>query len=131
MSPYAPNLTCLWTLPKRPGFYIYLFIETYYLSKGDCLKIVTNLSSTASEPGSDRDLQYCNTYFGQNIHWVTSGDAHISFTTDNLHESIGFSIQFYYEQACPSVQKWDSDNGEVVTHTNAGTTHYLNSMRCN
>uniref|UniRef100_A0A1I8JHG7 CUB domain-containing protein n=1 Tax=Macrostomum lignano TaxID=282301 RepID=A0A1I8JHG7_9PLAT len=131
MSAYAPNLACLWTLPKRPGFYIYLFIETYGIGMGDCLKMVTKFFSTASEPGSDGNLQYCNTRFGQNIHWVTSGDAHISFTTDNLHESIGFSIQFYYEQACPSVQKWDSDNGEVVSHTNAGTTHYLNSMTCN
>uniref|UniRef100_A0A1I8G0Q1 CUB domain-containing protein n=1 Tax=Macrostomum lignano TaxID=282301 RepID=A0A1I8G0Q1_9PLAT len=70
MSAYAPNLACLWTLPKRPGFYIYLFIETYYLSNGDCLKMVTKLSSTASESGSDKDLQYCNTHFGQNVHWV-------------------------------------------------------------
>ncbi|PAA60642.1 hypothetical protein BOX15_Mlig034294g1, partial [Macrostomum lignano] len=130
MSAYAPNLACLWTLPKRPGFYIYLFIETFYLSMGDCLKIVTKPSSTGNDPGSDEDLQYCSTYFGRNVHWVTTGDAQISFTTDNLYDSIGFSIQFYYEQACPSVQKWDSDNGEVVTHTNAGKTHYLNNMTC-
>uniref|UniRef100_A0A1I8G8E9 CUB domain-containing protein n=2 Tax=Macrostomum lignano TaxID=282301 RepID=A0A1I8G8E9_9PLAT len=131
MSLYAPNLTCLWTLPKRPGFYINLFIKTCDLGIGDCLKIVTRHSSNSSEPGSDRDLQFCSTYYYcTKVHWITTGDAHISFTADNLHESIGFSIQFYYEQACPSVQKWDSDNGEVVSHTNPEKTHYLNNMTC-
>uniref|UniRef100_A0A1I8GDA1 CUB domain-containing protein n=1 Tax=Macrostomum lignano TaxID=282301 RepID=A0A1I8GDA1_9PLAT len=154
MSIYAPNLTCLWILPKRLGFYIHLFIKTYYLAMGDCIKIATKHSSNTSEPGSDRDLQYCSNYYGYHVHWVTTGDAHILFTTDNIYESMGFAINFYYEQglsidkkpkkkllfvffimniilACPSVQKWDFDNGEVVSHTNAGQTHYLNSLTCN
>uniref|UniRef100_A0A1I8G210 CUB domain-containing protein n=1 Tax=Macrostomum lignano TaxID=282301 RepID=A0A1I8G210_9PLAT len=53
MSAYAPNLACLWTLPKRPGFYIYLFIETYGIGMGDCLKMVTKFFSTAICQGTE------------------------------------------------------------------------------